>query len=263
MRDRILDRHRRVGRFAVGLDRDPRALRLGHTAGRARARRLRGRQVAEPLRDFFLHRLRIEITDGDHGHQVGAIPVLVVADERLDWRLLDDLRLTDRDAVRVARALEHHLRVLVEQPHAGAAAEPPLLEHYAALLRDLVRVERDVGRPVAQDVEALVHVVGLVARNLELIDGLVPRRVRVEIGAEPHADALEIAHELVLLEPLRAVERHVLVEVSEPALIVVLLHRAGVDSEPEQCAFLGLLVLQDVIGQAVRQHALLELGPQR
>ena len=53
----------------------------------------------------------------------------------------------------------------------------------------------------------------------------------------------------------RAVERHVLDEVREPALVVVLEHRAGVDHEPELGAALRLLVGADVVAQAVRQRA--------
>ena len=44
-------------------------------------------------------------------------------------------------------------------------------------------------------------------------------------------------------------------EVREPALVVVLEDRAGVDGEPERRALLRLLVRQDVVGEAVRQLA--------
>jgi hypothetical protein len=263
MRDEILDRHARARRFAIGLDRYARALRGWHATTRARPRSLRGFEIAEPRLDLTLDHGGIEIADRDHRHQIWAIPIFVIAHERVDRRFVDDLGKADRDAIRVARALEQDLRVLVEQPHAGAAAESPFFFDDAALLRDLLRIVRDVAGPVAQDVESLCDEVGFVTRHLELIHGLVPRRVRVEIGAEAHADAFEVFDECRLGEPLGAVEGHVLVEVSEAALIVVLLHRACVDCEPEQRALLGLAVLEHVVGEPVGQLALLDRGPQR
>ena len=91
--------------------------------------------------------------------------------------------------------------------------------------------------------------------NLELVDRLVEARRRVDVGPEPHSDGLEVAHELVLREPLGAVERHVLEEVRETALVIVLEHRSGVDDEPQLRAFLRLRVTPDVITNAVRQRA--------
>ena len=54
---------------------------------------------------------------------------------------------------------------------------------------------------------------------------------------------------------LRAVERHVLDEVRQPALVLVFEHRTGVDDEPQLGARLRLPVLADVVAQAVRQRA--------
>ena len=46
---------------------------------------------------------RVEVADGDDGHEIGAIPVLVEPHDGVARRLLDDLRLADRDALPVAR----------------------------------------------------------------------------------------------------------------------------------------------------------------
>ena len=53
----------------------------------------------------------------------------------------------------------------------------------------------------------------------------------------------------------RAVERHVLDEVREPALVFILEHRAGVDGQPELGTGLGQPVLADVVAEAVRERA--------
>jgi hypothetical protein len=95
------------------------------------------------------------------------------------------------------------------------------------------------------------------------IDSLVGVRVRVQAGAELHADRLQVGYELLLLEMGRAVERQVLDHVGQAALVVVLEHGAGLDHEPQLDAVLRLAVALDVIGQAVRQLADLDPGADR
>ena len=112
-----------------------------------------------------------------------------------------------------------------------------------------------LARPVLEDVERLAFDVRGVGRDLKLVDRLVEARRGVDVGPEAHADGLEVAHELVLREARRAVERHVLEEVREPALVVVLEDRTGVHDEPELGALLGLGVPADVVAEPVRQRA--------
>ena len=92
------------------------------------------------------------------------------------------------------------------------------------------------------------------SRDLQLVDGFVEARRGVDVGPEAHADGLEVADELVFREARGPVERHVLEEVGEPALVVILEDRARVHDEPELGALLGLGVLADVVAKAVRQR---------
>ncbi len=161
----------------------------------------------------------------------------------------------DRQPIGVARALEQHRQLLLQRPRVGAEAEPPLLEDDAALLVDLVGFEGDVGGPVAEDEEGAIDDRAVVGRNLQQVDRLVEAGVRVDVGAEPHPRRLQERDDLLLREVARAVERHVLDEVREAALVVVLEHRAGVDGEAELGAPGRLGVVADVVAQAVRQRA--------
>jgi hypothetical protein len=110
-------------------------------------------------------------------------------------------------------------------------------------------------RPVLEDVEGAGDERGAVGGDLQLVDGLVEAGVGVEVGAESHADALEVIDDLLLLEVLRAVERHVLDEVGEPLLVVVLEHRAGVHRQAQLGPLLGAPVGADVVAEPVRQSA--------
>ena len=45
---------------------------------------------------------RIEVTDGEHGHQIRSVPITVKALDRRDGRAFDDLGLSDRVVRRIA-----------------------------------------------------------------------------------------------------------------------------------------------------------------
>ena len=74
---------------------------------------------------------------------------------------------------------------------------------------------------------------GLVGRNLQLVDRLVEAGVGVDVRAEPHAERLHERGDVLPGEVPRAVERHVLDEVGQPALVVVLEHRPRLDHQPQ------------------------------
>ena len=71
--------------------------------------------------------------------------------------------------------------------------------------------------------------------------------------AEAHPQALDEVDQRLLLEAPRPVERHVLDEVREPPLVVVLQHRAGVDHQPQLGAVLRVAIGADIPRQPVLQ----------
>jgi hypothetical protein len=157
-------------------------------------------QIGELRLDPALEIVGLEVTHRDHRHQIGAVPVAVVAHHRVPRGGLDDLRLADGDALGVLRAVEQHRRLLVEDAHPRAPPQPPLLQHHPALLLNLLGVEGGAARPVAQHLQRAVDDLRLVGRDLQHVDGLVERGVGVEVGAELGADALEEAHQRLLGE---------------------------------------------------------------
>ena len=64
---------------------------------------------------------------------------------------------------------------------------------------------------------------------------------------------------LLLRKVLRAVEGHVLDQVSHPLLIVVFKNRASLDDEPEFRALFGFRVGTDVVAQTVGQFTYRDL----
>jgi hypothetical protein len=93
--------------------------------------------------------------------------------------------------------------------------------------------------------------------------GFVEAGIRVEVGAKPDPDGLQIGDDVVLGEPARAVEQHVFDEVRQAFLIVVLEHRSRVDHEPQLESLLRARVLPDVVAESVRQCPRAHGGIQR
>ena len=50
----------------------------------------------------------IEVTNGNHGHQVRPVPVFVKLLQRFGFEVLDNFRLADWDPVGIARALQQN-----------------------------------------------------------------------------------------------------------------------------------------------------------
>ena len=156
--------------------------------------------------DHRLDRRRIEVADGNHRHQVGAVPVGVELPQSGGADVLNDLRPADRRAVRIPRALQQDRHLRVAQARLGAQTEPPLFEDDAALLLDLGGLERHVVRPVLHDQQRTIDDGAVVGRNLELIDRLVEAGVGIDVRAEPHPERLDERGDVLPGKMLGAVE---------------------------------------------------------
>ena len=238
----LLERHpdERVRRLGVG--RDATRVSSWNGTGKSSRRGASGCGAKPSKRAWIIASTArgVDVAHDDDGHQVRAVPVAVEGADGLGRGVLDNVRQPDREALGVARAgvLDRELDAV----HAllRALPEPPLLEHDAALALDGRVGEGDAAGPLAQHVEAGREDGRRVGRDLEHVDGLVERRVGVEVRPEARPDALEVADELGLGEALGPVEGHVLEQVREPALVLVLEHAAGVDGQAQLGAALGL-----------------------
>ena len=241
-------------RLGVGRDRDERRM-IDRDFGRDAGTGLRGPgQSPELIADRRFDLGAVEITDRDDGHQVRAVPVLVEAAQPLGRGRLEDLGLPDRQPLRVERPLEQDRELLILNARLRPAPAPPFLDHDAALLVHLFRVEEHALSPVREDAEGGRQHLRVVHRHLQHVDGLVKAGVSVEVRTELHPDRLEVVDERLLLEVLRAVERHVFDEMREPELILVLEDGARVHDEAQFHPVLRLIVLVHEIAQAVVQR---------
>jgi hypothetical protein len=204
--------------------------------------------------DEQFHLDRIEVAHRDHSHEIGSIPIGVELLETVVRERPNDLWLADWQPVGVTRILEQDRQLCVQHPGAGSESGSPFLQDDAALFVDLFRIERDSVRPFLQDEQRAIDHGWIVGRNLQLVDRLVEARVGVDVRAETHARGLQKPDDVLLRKTARAVEAHVLNEVSETALIIVFENRSCVDDQPKLRAILRSLVGPDVISQAVGER---------
>ena len=147
--------------------------------------------------------------------------------------------------------------------HHGTAAHAPLLIDDTALLVYFLVLKKQVVTPVMQDEQTGIQCSGNFHIDIvDVIHRLVKGSVGIEVLAELHSYALQILLEGVTGEVCGAIEAHVLEEVSQSALVFLLLHGAHLLRNVEIGTLLRPLVVTDVIGQAIGQNACLDCGVQ-
>ena len=214
---------------------------------------LHGGNVAEQGLDLGFHLVHVNVTHDDDGLQVGTIPVVVEVFDDLVVEVLDDVEQSDGHTVGIAGVLHQDGPPLLAHTVVGTESEAVLFGDDASFGIDFSVVVEQAVRPAAQDLQAEVKILGIVERHRNHIHSLVEGGVGVEVGAEHHAQTLQLVDHRVAGHSLDAVEGHMLGEVGQTALVVVLLVGAGIDGKAEFHHLLGLGVATDVIGHPVAE----------
>ena len=247
----VQHRHLRLQRLDVGRDGHPRRVVERHLQRLARTGIGRGREALEAASDHALDGFPVEVPHGDHRHEIGPVPVPVEPLESRGGSRFQHLGLPDRQAVRIEGALEQDGELGVEHPGLRPPPEPPLLDHHSALGVHLLGVEEHGAGPVLEDLERRLQHFRIVHGDAQHVDGLVEAGVGVDVGTELHPDRLQVVDQLLLLEVLGAVEGHVLGEVGQTELVLILQDGAGVHHQAKLGAVLGGAVLAHVVAEAV------------
>ena len=245
------------------LDREPegRASRahlaeIGVWAGRTLAL-----PVAEAGLDLGFHGDDVDVA---HHHQRGALgTVVVVVDvgQQTDLGVLDDRHETDRPPLRRPLPIHGEADLRLGDPIGGAVAEPLLREDHTAFLVHRALVEGEVAGDLAHQHQRGVErgVVGL--GQVELVGGVVEAGAGVGVGAERQAEAFEgLNHLAPARHVLGTVEGHVLEEVCEALLVVVLHQRADIEAQPHRRLTGRRGVFQNRIAHPVGQGAEADVG---
>jgi hypothetical protein len=230
-------------------------LRVGHDAEGGIGGRVGDRP---PVGEGGLHHrlglVQVDVAD-DHQHAVvGAVPPSVVADQLLARGAAHDVRKADRQPLRHPRSGKDGGEQLLEHPLARPLARVHLLQDDAALLLDALRQQAQAEGEVRHAQQALLHGLGVRVRQRKHERGLVEAREGVLVVAEGQADRFEVLHQLARREVLAAFEGHVLEEVRQPALVVILVDRSAAHVQPDAHALRRRLVRAQPAPEAVRER---------
>ena len=165
---------------------------------------------------------------------------------------LQSVEVADQVAVLVFRSLAECLQQLHRRTPRSAVARAQLLHDDSALGVDLLGLQCDEVRPVVQYEQGRVDDPLACGRHVgDVVDGVVPAGGRIEVVSELDAHGLQIFDHLLAGEVLRSVEGHVLEEVCQALLVVILLDGSHVVENVEIGLTLRLLVVPDVVGESV------------
>ncbi len=106
-------------------------------------------------------------------------------------------------------------------------------------------------RPVFQDLKGLSQNFGAVRGHFQHVNGFIERSIGIDLRAEFHADRFEIVDQFLFGKVFCPVERHVLAEMGQPLLVVILKNRTGIDGQTQFGAVLRFSVNFDVIVQSI------------
>ena len=147
--------------------------------------------------------------------------------------------------------MKHDRELFVLHTRRRTAPETPLLDHHTPFLLDFFALEEYPPGPVLQDLEGSRKDFGIVHRRLQHVDGLVETRIGIDVGAELHADRLQIIDQLLFFEVFGAVERHVLNEMRQSELILVFDDRPHIHDQTQFRTVLRSVVLLHEVAQPV------------
>jgi hypothetical protein len=215
--------------------------------------------AAEGSADLGLHRVGIDIAGDDQGGALRPVISVVEFHEPVVAGCLDHVGGPDGQPRRHDVALEQIAELVFEAPQRRAGAGAFLGEDDAAFAVDRGRREACLADRLAQQEQGRVEAVRVGLRQVEHIDGLLEFCRGIGVGAEGEADPLEPFDELALGDMGRAVEHHMLDEMSDAALVLALVHRAGVDPQAQRSVVRRRRVAQDLVAHSVGERA----GPDR
>ena len=204
-------------------------------------------------RDHVHRRLGVDVTRHHDDHPLRPVPGTIERQKLVARGGLDHVLEADRLPFGVARAREQERQHRLGRSLAGAVTRTLLAQDHAAFGVDLGGRQGQSAGDLAQDTKALVEQPLVIAGQIELVDGVGEAGAGVGVRAEGEAGALQELDQLARRQVLRALERHVLEEMGEPALLLGLHQRARLDHQAEADPIGGRATGSNGIAQPVGQ----------
>jgi hypothetical protein len=216
-----------------------RAPRRPHSGGPARG------PVPEGRADLLLQHVERQVADDSHRGVLRPVPAVVEGLQAGGRQARDAVPGSQRAAGAGAQgAILEGVHPLTQHPQDIRPSHPFLFDDLA-LVRQVRLGESQAVGDVAQPPGRHVHLAGVGARQVELVDGLLEVTGRVAVGPEGDVQRREDQVELVRWEGPRAVEGKVLDKMCRAPLVLGLVEAADGDAEAQGDAALGRRVALD------------------
>ena len=213
---------------------------------------------------LLLNAVHVDVAHYDDCLVVRAVPLMVVVTQCLVGEVVDDGGVAYHVALGVLRARVHLCVQLPPYTTACRAACAPLLQYHAALGVYLLVQQREGAAPVVHHQQRAVDDTLAIGRHVaQTIYRLVNRGVGIDVTAEVDTYRLKIVDDSLALKMLGTVEGHMLQEVGQTVLVVLLQDGTYRLRDVELATLFGLLVVTDVVGQSVVQLAVANLRVHR
>ncbi|MBA7662306.1 hypothetical protein ES703_70334 [subsurface metagenome] len=102
--------------------------------------------------------------------------------------------------------------------------------------------------PILKDLERLFQNSPVLGGYLEQVNGLIESRIGIEFRAVPHADGLQVINNLLFFKILSAVKGHVLHEMGQSLLVIILQHRSGINHQSQLSPVFRLKISVNIVG---------------
>ena len=252
----MLDEHRNAGRghLGIGCNANHRLVitcDLDHLLGLGI---LHCGNVGHHLFNLLDHPVGIEITNYDYGLQVGTIPTVVEILNILIGKRLQPLDRADDVTLAILRVVGHYGAGLLVQTPVSVVARTQLLDDHATLVVDLLVFERDEVRPIVQNQQTGVDdTLAIQGHARHVVAGLLLCSECVEVSTKLHTHLLQVVDQHLVGQVLCAVESHMLQEVGQTLLVVLLLNSTYVVQNVELGLLFGLGIATNIVGHTVVQ----------
>ena len=254
----MLDEHRNAGRghLGIGCNANHRLVvtcDLDHLLGLGI---LHSGNVGHHLLDLLDHPVSIEIANYNYGLQIGTIPTVVEILNILIGERFQTLDRTDDVTLAILRVVHHHGTGLLIQTPVSVVARTQLLDDHTALVVDLLVFERNEVRPIVQNQQTGVDNTLTIQRYARhIVAGLLLSSESVEVSTELHTHLLQVVDQHLVGQVLSAVESHMLQEVGQTLLVVLLLNSTHVVQNVELGLLSGFGITTNVVSHTVVQLA--------
>ena len=192
--------------------------------------------------------VHINIADYDNRLIVRTIPFVVISTECIILKIIDNRCITNDIAFAVLGVRIKFCANDVAHTTSGIVTSAPFFANHTTLCINLFRQKEQAASPIVHHQQRRVNDSLADGRHVrQTINGLVNRRVCVDISAEIHTDRLEIIDDTFARKMLRTIESHVLQEVRQTILVILFQHSTYGLCDVEIAALFWLLVVTDVI----------------